>query len=284
MKCQKALAPPQVIDLSDDKSDDEARSLQKTSEDVIDLINADSPAVNVHGHNRLASTHPSGPCPQPHLAPPHATQCNSRTTMPYPDKPRHHKHGTSSALPGSKTGMPSTHSSRKRAASSPDTVSLGPASYLGQLSTLVPRDMLSGAPSSSMLHPSSRPGLNTTQASSDSHHGSTATIRQHEGRRSFPSSGRTERLIDLANVTGNTRHSRAQTGLTPSDVAGGHIDLVKVTENYSGALQVASRRVRHATTDPALARALAEKAELERQLKVQVLPLGWSPHCPLALA
>lgn len=267
IKRQKAPAPPQVIDLSDDKSDDAARSLQKTSEDVIDLINSDSPAVNLHGHTGLASTHPSGPRPQPHLAPTRARQYNRRAATPYPDNPSHHKHDTSGALPGSKPGMPSTHSSHKRTASSPDTVGLGPASKLAHLHTLLDKGTLP-------LHPSSRPGLNTTQASSDSLHRSTATIKQHEGRRGFSSADLRERPIDLVNMTGNTRDSGTQQGLTPAETVGGHIDLVKVTENYSGALQAANRRVQHASTDPALARALAEKAELERQLKVQVPPLG----------
>ena len=51
--------------------------------------------------------------------------------------------------------------------------------------------------------------------------------------------------------------------------ADGFIDLVKVTEDYSPALQAATARVEHASTDPALAQALAEKAELEQQLKVK---------------
>ena len=56
----------------------------------------------------------------------------------------------------------------------------------------------------------------------------------------------------------------------PLELAVDHINLVKVTEEYSGALQAADKRVQHASTDPALAKALAEKAELQQQLKVEL--------------
>ena len=49
----------------------------------------------------------------------------------------------------------------------------------------------------------------------------------------------------------------------------GYIDLVNVTETYSGAIETAAQRLDRASSDAALAIALAEKAELERQLKVR---------------
>ena len=127
-----------------------------------------------------------------------------------------------------------------------------------------------------MLHSS---GLNTGQASSESVQKRMATVKQHEGRRGFPSSDPRERPIDLVSMTQNTRRPGGQRGGLGSEAGGGHIDLVKVTENYSGALQAADRRVQHASTDPALARALAEKAELERQLKVWMSCLLMILHC-----
>ncbi len=55
---------------------------------------------------------------------------------------------------------------------------------------------------------------------------------------------------------------------TSSGQGAGYIDLVGVSEAYSGALKAARHRVDDATSDSALARALLEKADLERQLKV----------------
>ncbi len=49
---------------------------------------------------------------------------------------------------------------------------------------------------------------------------------------------------------------------------GGYIDLVGVSSAYSGALKAATHRVEDASSDTALAKALAEKADLEKQLKV----------------
>lgn len=50
---------------------------------------------------------------------------------------------------------------------------------------------------------------------------------------------------------------------------GGYIDLMGVSSAYSGALKAATHRVEDASSDTALAKALAEKADLERQLKVR---------------
>ena len=276
VKRRKAVAPAQVIDLSDDTSDDQAPNLQNNTQDIIDLIDSDSPAVNLHGHRRLASSPAfSAHSSQPHLSSSHVTQCISRNEPSYPDNMSHHKHGSLSTLPGSSSSMPSTHSSRKRTASSLDTVSLDQvnASNLDQPTSSVPTRTLSRISSSSMLH-SSR--LNTGQGASDSVQKRMAAVKQHEGRRGFSSPDPRERPIDL--VRSCTVRPGVQKGGSGSEAGGGHIDLVKVTENYSGALQAASRRVQHASTDPALTRALAEKAELERQLKVRnVLPLVESP-------
>ncbi len=53
-----------------------------------------------------------------------------------------------------------------------------------------------------------------------------------------------------------------------SNLPGGYIDLVGVSNAYSGALKAATHRVEDASSDTALAKALAEKAGLEKQLKV----------------
>lgn len=53
-----------------------------------------------------------------------------------------------------------------------------------------------------------------------------------------------------------------------STLSGGYIDLVGVSAAYSGALKAATHHVEDASSDTALAKALAEKADLERQLKV----------------
>ncbi|DBA66402.1 TPA: hypothetical protein ACH3X2_002382 [Trebouxia sp. C0005] len=52
-----------------------------------------------------------------------------------------------------------------------------------------------------------------------------------------------------------------------STLSGGYIDLVGVSAAYSGALKAATHHVEDASSDTALAKALAEKADLERQLK-----------------
>ncbi|DBA92731.1 TPA: hypothetical protein ACH3X1_002937 [Trebouxia sp. C0004] len=52
-----------------------------------------------------------------------------------------------------------------------------------------------------------------------------------------------------------------------SNSPGGYIDLIGVSGAYSGALKAATHRVEDASSDTALAKALAEKADLERQLK-----------------
>ncbi|DBB13492.1 TPA: hypothetical protein ACH3X3_000543 [Trebouxia sp. C0006] len=52
-----------------------------------------------------------------------------------------------------------------------------------------------------------------------------------------------------------------------SNLPGGYIDLVGVSNAYSGALKAATHRVEDASSDTALAKALAEKAGLEKQLK-----------------
>lgn len=54
-----------------------------------------------------------------------------------------------------------------------------------------------------------------------------------------------------------------------SNSPGGYIDLVGVSGAYSGALKAATHRIEDASSDTALAKALAEKADLERQLKVR---------------
>ena len=64
-------------------------------------------------------------------------------------------------------------------------------------------------------------------------------------------------------------HQASGSGATADRRSAGFIDLVGVTEAYSGALTAARHRVDDASSDSALARALAEKADLERQLKVQ---------------
>lgn len=51
----------------------------------------------------------------------------------------------------------------------------------------------------------------------------------------------------------------------------GYIDLLGVTDAFEGALQAASHRVDDASGGSALAKALAEKADLERQLQVTTL-------------
>lgn len=56
----------------------------------------------------------------------------------------------------------------------------------------------------------------------------------------------------------------------------GFIDLVDVAETYSGPLQTARQRAHHASSDAALAVALAEKADLERQLQVSTLDMFMS--------
>jgi len=45
--------------------------------------------------------------------------------------------------------------------------------------------------------------------------------------------------------------------------------LIGVSGAYSGALKAAAHRVEDASSDTALAKALAEKADLEKQLKVR---------------
>lgn len=308
VKCRKALNPPQVIDLSDDKSDDEALKHQTNLEGIIDLINADSPAVHAQQRNRPAcAAGPSGHSLQPHPASLPSSQCFSRKAGSHHDNLTHHKYSSSSALPGSNTSMPSSHSSRKRTASSPDTIGLGPASSLGQPTSSVPSSTMSEASSTSMPPPSSSPWLKPTHAllnssqagslaqpvsrppSTRQHESRTEltpsdpgggpidlvhvaeSTREHEGRRGFAPSDPRGGHVDLVEVPESTRQPEGRKGLAPSELRGSHIDLVKVTGNYSGALQAASRRVQHATTDPALAKALAEKAELERQLQVQAL-------------
>ena len=47
-------------------------------------------------------------------------------------------------------------------------------------------------------------------------------------------------------------------------------DVIDVTENYSGAMRTANERIQHASSDAALAQLMAEKQELERQLKVRM--------------
>lgn len=54
-----------------------------------------------------------------------------------------------------------------------------------------------------------------------------------------------------------------------SNSPGGYIDLIGVSGAYSGALKAATHRIEDASSDTALAKALAEKADLERQLKVR---------------
>lgn len=85
--------------------------------------------------------------------------------------------------------------------------------------------------------------------------------------RAGPSSG-SQQGGSLGQPISRPAATRAHQGSAPSQPAGGRIDLVKVTEDYSGALQAADKRVQHASTDPALAKALAEKAMLEKQLTV----------------
>ena len=80
----------------------------------------------------------------------------------------------------------------------------------------------------------------------------------------------TNSLIDSAARSAGATNQSSQRNrqVTPAE---DFIDLVKVTEQYSPALQAARTRVQHASSDPALAKALAEKAELERQLRVRLI-------------
>ena len=59
------------------------------------------------------------------------------------------------------------------------------------------------------------------------------------------------------------------TASASSNAPGGYIDLVGVSGAYSGALKSATHRIEDASSDTALAKALAEKADLEKQLKVR---------------
>ena len=258
VKRQKALAVAQVIDLSDDKSDDERPKHQAHETDVIDLINSRSPAVALHGRNRYASAAgTSGRVSQPHPSSRSIPQSSSRTAVSSSDNLGHDQNRSSSTVRDGGLSLPRTHSSRKRTASSSDTLDLGLSSTLDQSSSKVPR----GA-ASHVFSPDAIGNLPNPFGTCNPRH---SRLRDSSNPHQNGSLGQP------AIKPATTRPYLAPSGSTPSEPAGGHIDLVKVTDDYSGALQAADERVQHASTDPALAKALAEKAELEQQLKVELL-------------
>lgn len=221
-KHQKALLHTPIIDLSNDKSDDEKAP--------IDLINLRSPAVTLHGCNRFASaagTSYHGSQPHPSSQP--IISHNSRSDASSSGDPGYNQTCGLTAQRGGNLSIARTHSgSRKRSA--PSHVS--PAKMSDPFLIC-------------------KPHQSTAAASSDSHQVGKRSPGQHISR---PAATKPLQVLQRS---------------AQSELAGGHIDLVKVTEDYSGALQAADKCVQHASTDPALAKALAEKAELEQQLKVK---------------
>ena len=223
------------------------------------MINSRPPAVLLHGRNSFASaagtsrhgsqSHPSSQPIMPN---------NSRRDTSSSGSPGHNQTCNLTAQPGGSFSIASMPSgSHKRTAHSSNTVrGTCPSGGLGQ-----PSNLLSGASchvSPAKMSPSSvkcKPHQNTVEVSTDSHQVGKLSPGQHISR---PSA---------------TKPLQAPQRSAPSEPVGGHIDLVKVSEDYSGALQAADKRVQHASTDPALAKALAEKAELEQQLKVNLLQL-----------
>lgn len=91
-----------------------------------------------------------------------------------------------------------------------------------------------------------------------------------------------DKLVHKTRMSDGRRHSAASsqaacpqhqsalqipTASASSNAPGGYIDLVGVSGAYSGALKSATHRIEDASSDTALAKALAEKADLEKQLK-----------------
>ena len=246
-KRQKSLLHAPIIDLSDNKSDEE--------EAIIDLIDSRSPAVVLHRRNRFASAAGSschGSQPHPSSQPIIANNCRSDVSSS--GNPCHNQTCSLTAQHGGSLSITRTHSSnRKRSAPSSDTVrKTRPSGSLGQ-----PSNLLSGASSHVSPASTSKPFV---------------VCNQHHSRAGDSDSHEVGKLIPGQHISrpAATKPLQAPQRSAPSELAGGHIDLVKVTEEYSGALQAADKRVQHATTDPALAKALAEKAELEQQLKVEL--------------
>ena len=222
---------------------------------IIDLVNPHSPAVVLHRRNKFASAagtshHGS----HPHSSSQPIIPNNSRDHASSSGKPGHNQICNLTAQPGGSLSIASARSnSRKRTAPSSDTArGTCSSGSLDQPSNLLSGALFNVSPVG-MTHPSvmCEPRQNTTGASADSHQVDKLGPVQHISR---PSA---------------TKPLQAPQKFVPPELAGGHINLVKVTEDYSGALQAADKRVQHASTDPALAKALAEKAELEQQLKVK---------------
>lgn len=245
-KRQKMLANVSVIDLSED-NDEQA---------VIDLISSRSPTVVLHGPNNIAAG-TSGPGSQCHPPTQPITQSNSRR-------------GASSSDPAGQT----------------QTCSLT-AQHGGSVSTARACSGKRTAPSSDTLrgkHPSGSLGPLSNLHTGPSPHVFASSLpnpfvtRNPVPSRAGPSSG-PHQICSPGQPASRPGTTKSHQGPAPSGPAGGRIDLVKVTEDYSGALQAADKRVQHASTDPALAKALAEKAMLEQQLKVGVWSSWGPPHC-----
>ena len=247
-KRRKMLANVPVIDLRED-NDEQA---------VIDLISSRSPTVVLHGPNELAAG-TSG-------------------------------HGSQSPPPT----QPTTHNNSRRDASSSDPAgqtqacsltaqrgALARTRSIGRQKTAPSSDTLRGQnPSGSLVHPTNLhtgPSPNVSPSSLTNPFILSNPFQSRAG----PSSG-PHQVDSLGQPPSRPGTNKPHQGSALSEPAGGRIDLVKVTEDYSGALQAADKRVQHASTDPALAKALAEKAMLEQQLKVGVWS-SWRPptwhHC-----
>lgn len=240
------LANVPVIDLSED-NDEQA---------VIDLISSRSPPAVLHGPNRLAAgTSGHGSQLYPPTQP--ATQNNSR------------RDASSSDPAGGQTQACSLTAQRGAIARTRN---------IGRQKTAPSAFPLRGQDTSGSLvfHPSS---LHTGPSPhvSPSRVTNPFVLSNPFQSRAGPSSG-PHQVGSLGQSTSRPGITRPHQGSAPSEPAGGRIDLVKVTEDYSGALQAADKRVQHASTDPALAKALAEKAMLEQQLKVGVWSSWRPPH------
>lgn len=240
-----------VIDLRDDDDDEQA---------IIDLISSRSPPVVLHGHNRFASAAgTSGPGSQSQPPSQPTTQNNSTRGVSSSNPAGQTQTCSLTAQHNGSLGTARTCSSgRQKTAPSSDTLrGKYPSGSLGHLSNL-------HTGPSPHVSPSSFPNP--------------FVFRNPSPSRAGPSSG-SQQVGSPGHPASRPGTTRPHQGSAPSEPAGGRIDLVKVTEDYSGVLQAADKRVQHASTDPALAKALAEKAMLEQQLKVGVLRSWCPPHC-----